>query len=114
MPCTWWFGIRFVPGGLGSFHALINSFIHFVMYFYYGLSALGPKYQKYLFWKKYMTKMQMIQFIMVMIHSCQLFFIECDYPKFFAYWICSYAIIFMAFFTNFYIQEYIVRKKKQK
>lgn len=78
MPCTWWFGVRFVPGGFGSFHALINSFIHFVMYAYYGVSALGPEYQKYLWyfyeinfmnkfskqdfsrWKKYMTKMQMV------------------------------------------------------
>ena len=114
MPCTWWFGIRFVPGGFGSFHALINSFIHFVMYAYYGLAALGPEYQKYLWWKKYMTKMQMIQFILVMIHSAQLFFIECDYPKFFSIWICSYAIIFMIFFTNFYIQEYIYRRNKDE
>jgi elongation of very long chain fatty acids protein 7 len=82
------------------------------MYAYYGLAALGPEYQKYLWWKKYMTKMQMIQFVLVMIHSAQLFFIECSYPKIFSIWICSYAIIFMVFFTNFYIQEYIYRHKK--
>jgi hypothetical protein len=47
-------------GGFGSFHALINSFIHFVMYGYYGMAAMGPKYKKYLWWKNYMTKMQMV------------------------------------------------------
>ena len=60
MPISWWFGIRFVAGGFGTFHALLNSFIHFLMYLYYGLAALGPAYQKYLFWKKSMTWMQMV------------------------------------------------------
>ena len=110
MPVTWYFGIRFVPGGLGSFHALINCIIHVFMYFYYGLSACGPQFQKYLWWKKYMTKMQMIQFIIVMAHSSQFFFIPCDYPIIFSYWICSYALIFMIFFSNFYIQEFINRQ----
>jgi len=60
MPISWWFGVRFVAGGFGTLHACINSFIHFLMYLYYGLAALGPEYQKYLFWKKYMTWMQMV------------------------------------------------------
>ncbi len=60
MPISWWFGVRFVPGGFGTLHSCINSFIHFLMYLYYGLAALGPDYQKYLFWKKYMTWMQMV------------------------------------------------------
>jgi len=30
------------------------------MYIYYALSALGPRYQKYLWWKKYMTTMQIV------------------------------------------------------
>lgn len=27
---------------------------------YYGLAALGPEVQKYLWWKKYITKMQLV------------------------------------------------------
>jgi len=79
------------------------------MYLYYAFAALGPAYQKYLFWKKSMTWMQMIQFMLVMIHTSQLFFIECNYPILFAYWIFAYAIMFLLFFANFYIQAY---KKK--
>lgn len=40
--------------------ALVNAFIHIVMYSYYGLAALGPAYQKYLWWKKYLTQMQLV------------------------------------------------------
>lgn len=50
-----------LTGGMGSFHAMINSFVHVVMYLYYGLSALGPVAQPYLWWKKYMTAIQLVR-----------------------------------------------------
>lgn len=47
--------------------------------------------------------------MLVMIHTSQLFFIKCNYPILFAYWIFAYAIMFLLFFANFYVQSY---KKK--
>jgi len=44
--------------------------------------------------------------MLVMIHTSQLFFIECNYPILFAYWIFAYAIMFLLFFANFYMQAY--------
>ncbi|XP_076440355.1 very long chain fatty acid elongase 7-like isoform X3 [Babylonia areolata] len=32
MPISWWFGVKLVPGGFGTFHSLLNSFIHLMMY----------------------------------------------------------------------------------
>lgn len=49
------------PGGMGSFHAMVNSSVHVIMYFYYGLAAAGPRFQKFLWWKKYMTAIQLVQ-----------------------------------------------------
>ena len=49
-----------VLGGFGTFHCLLNAFVHVVMYFYYGLSVLGPKYQKHLWWKRYVTVLQLV------------------------------------------------------
>jgi len=60
MPMSVWWGVKFTPGGHSTFFAFINSFIHIVMYFYYGLAAIGPQMHRYLFWKKYMTGMQMV------------------------------------------------------
>lgn len=48
-------------GGMGSFHAMVNSSVHVVMYLYYGLSALGPVAQPYLWWKKHMTAIQLVR-----------------------------------------------------
>jgi elongation of very long chain fatty acids protein 4 len=39
---------------------MANSFIHVLMYTYYGLSALGPHIAKYLWWKKYLTILQLV------------------------------------------------------
>ncbi|XP_041475267.1 elongation of very long chain fatty acids protein 7-like isoform X2 [Lytechinus variegatus] len=111
MPFTWWIGVRFVGGGFGTFHAFLNSFIHFLMYIYYGLAAIGPHMHKYLWWKKYMTKMQLIQFTLVMLHCSQLLFIECPYPKVFVWIIASYGFIFFVLFLHFYIAAYLKKGK---
>lgn len=49
------------PGGMGSFHAMVNSSVHVIMYFYYGVAAAGPRFQKFLWWKKYMTAIQLVR-----------------------------------------------------
>lgn len=79
------------------------------MYSYYLLAALGPQIQPYLWWKKYLTTLQMIQFIFVMIHAFQLLFIECNYPKAFVWWIGMHAFMFYFLFRSFYKEAY---KKK--
>lgn len=38
----------------------INSLVHVLMYSYYGLTALGPAVQKYLWWKKHLTLIQLV------------------------------------------------------
>lgn len=45
---------------MGSFHAMVNCMVHVVMYFYYALSAAGPAFQKYLWWKKHITAIQLV------------------------------------------------------
>lgn len=38
--------------------ALLNSTVHVIMYSYYALASLGPHLQPYLWWKKYITQIQ--------------------------------------------------------
>lgn len=47
-------------GGNATFPNILNNFVHVLMYFYYMLSAMGPQYQKYLWWKKWMTEIQIV------------------------------------------------------
>ncbi|XP_054001056.1 elongation of very long chain fatty acids protein AAEL008004-like [Hylaeus anthracinus] len=117
MPMSVWFGVKFTPGGHSTFFGFLNTFVHIVMYSYYLLAALGPKIQPYLWWKKYLTSLQMIQFVLVMIHAFQLLFIDCNYPKAFVWWIGLHAIMFYFLFRDFYRETYKKRKNslvKQK
>lgn len=54
------------------FGATINSSIHVLMYGYYGLAALGPQMQKYLWWKKYLTIIQMVSVALRLYFLCSL------------------------------------------
>lgn len=116
MPFTWWFGVRFSPGGSGTFHGLLNCIVHVIMYTYYGLSALGPAYQKFLWWKKHLTSMQLIQFVIVTCHISQYFFMkDCphQYPIF-IYIIALYGLIFLILFLNFWYHAYTKGKRLPK
>lgn len=114
LPTTLWPGIRFVCGGHASFFAFLNTLVHVVMYFYYFMAALGPQYQKYLGWKKYLTTFQMIQFVAASVHCFQLIFVECDFPLAFCWWIGGHEMAFLLLFTNFYWHTYVKKRGKPK
>ncbi|XP_025062701.1 elongation of very long chain fatty acids protein 1 isoform X1 [Alligator sinensis] len=116
LPWSWWWGARFGPGGMGSFHAMVNSMVHVVMYFYYGLSAAGPAFQKYLWWKKHITAIQLLQFVIVSIHISQYYFMpSCNYQfPIFIHLIWIYGTIFFILFSNFWYQSYTKGKRLPK
>jgi elongation of very long chain fatty acids protein 7 len=82
------------------------------MYSYYLLSAFGPRIQKYLWWKKYLTTMQMVQFVVIMVHALQLFFVDCNFPRIFVWYMGLLALSFYSLFSNFYRTAYRARKLK--
>ncbi|XP_033335529.1 stuck in traffic [Megalopta genalis] len=106
MPMISWGATKYYPGGHGTFIGVINSFVHIIMYTYYLLAALLPQYQKYLWWKKYITTLQMGQFCLAFLHSCQLLFYDCDYPKWSLFFILPNAIFFYFLFADFYDVSY--------
>ena len=60
-----------------------NTLVHTVMYSYYAISALGPRYRRYLWWKKYLTVFQMVIKIFMIRHNKQILLVtvyHCDKP----------------------------------
>ncbi|XP_072940633.1 very long chain fatty acid elongase 7-like [Epargyreus clarus] len=53
-----WVMIKYDPSEISLFIGTINSFVHIIMYSYYALSAF-PRLTKYLWWKAYITKLQL-------------------------------------------------------
>ncbi|KAI2796949.1 hypothetical protein RDWZM_004321 [Blomia tropicalis] len=103
-----WTGLKFGAGGHNAFFPLINLFIHTIMYSYYCLAALGPSVRKYLWWKKYLTILQMVQFGIALVHACIPLFVDCGFPKFFIYVLVGHAVFFFGMFLNFYRRSYKV------
>ncbi|PIK59603.1 putative elongation of very long chain fatty acids protein 4 [Apostichopus japonicus] len=114
MIINWWLGVKYVAGGQSYFLAMCNSFIHILMYSYYALAAIGPHMQKYLWWKRYMTQMQLVQFLTVLCHTGYNIYVGCDFPSGFNYAVMAYAMFLTSLFTNFYIQSYLGRKENSK
>lgn len=62
---AWFLCVRLESGGDVYFGACVNSFIHIIMYGYYTLTLLNIPCP----WKKWITNMQMIQFVACFSHS---------------------------------------------
>ncbi|KAH0944911.1 hypothetical protein HN011_010068, partial [Eciton burchellii] len=90
------------------FIPLINSFVHILMYIYYFLAACGPKIQKTVGeLKRYLTLIQMMQFIVILLYEMQNFIPNC---KVLSHWfILLYmgnTVINLCLFYQFYRKTY--------
>lgn len=114
MPMVSWGTAKYFPGGHGTFIGVINSFVHIVMYTYYLLAALLPhaQHEKYLWWKKYITTLQMGQFCLAFLHSFQLLFYDCGYPRWSVILVLPNAVFFYLLFSDFYNNAYTKDGKK--
>ncbi|XP_053204515.1 elongation of very long chain fatty acids protein 4-like [Panonychus citri] len=103
----WWVGAKFVPGGSALTGAMVNCFVHVIMYSYYGLTACGPTIQKYLWWKKYLTILQLIQFTAGVVLGLHAIITNCQFTRWMQYFFVCYAFSFIILFSNFYNGAYV-------
>ncbi|XP_065304865.1 very long chain fatty acid elongase AAEL008004-like [Dermacentor albipictus] len=106
-----WYGLAYGADGHVALALILNSFVHGVMYSYYFLSLLGPAFRKHLWWKRYLTQLQMFQFVVLMAHVLLPLFFECGYPLVHVYIGLPQILFFLVMFLNFYLQNYNDRKK---
>lgn len=90
----------------GFLFALLNSLIHTIMYSYYALASLGPEMQKYLWWKKYITQLQLGQFVLLGLHAVFFYINSSGYPIKITYFFLIQPFFFFYMFFDFYIKSY--------
>jgi hypothetical protein len=105
-PLLFWWGTRFVAGGQSGFGPFLNSGIHTLMYLYYLLAACGPRLQPYLWWKKYLTTLQLLQFVLIFFHSLQPLIFDCNYPAAASLVSNTTGILYFILFMDFYRKTY--------
>jgi len=94
---------------------VLNSFVHIPMYLYYLLSILGFKD---IWFKRYITQIQILQFISVLVlHSSSAvynYFVVHNCHSFDVWWKNAFGgavmISFLLLFLHFYRQSYLKKK----
>lgn len=110
MLALWWSVSKWIPGGQAFLFGGLNSFVHVVMYVYYGLSALGPAVRKYLWWKKYITILQLSQFVILFFFCIQNVYRKCDFSRAVVIANVAYSLSLLVLFLNFYANAYMKPK----
>lgn len=114
VPTATWFFLKFAPGGNSGIFPYVNTLIHTIMYSYYFLATF-PSMRPFLGWKKYLTQLQIFQFLVIIAVSCQPLFIPgCKVPQILQYVTIAFSIIFIYLFLDFYIKSYNDSKRKEK
>jgi len=102
----WWMGCRWCPGGSAWLGPMINSLIHVLMYSYYALSTFGPTVRKFLWWKQYLTVLQLVQFTGGLCLGINAILTGCKFTRWMQYLLVFYMLSFMVLFGNFYKNAY--------
>jgi elongation of very long chain fatty acids protein 4 len=103
---AWYYVCTIEAGGDCYFGAMVNSFIHVIMYGYYTLALLNVPCP----WKRWITNCQMLQFCLCLAHSCYVVYkgnmpIELPLAQAFV------MINMLVLFGNFYVKSYLNKKK---
>jgi elongation of very long chain fatty acids protein 4 len=102
----WWCVCHFACWGDAYFGAMLNSFIHIVMYGYYLLALLNIPCP----WKRYLTQMQLVQFVLFFANASY-GVIRGHYPLYLCLLQIYAMITLFILFSNFYRQNYINRTR---
>lgn len=107
VPILGWMVLKIAPQAPGAkLFLLLNCFVHIVMYLYYGLAAIGSHMQKYLWWKKYLTQLQLTQFVIFIIYGFYMALYQEGYPAGLFWIMFAQSPIFFYMFLSFYLQSY--------
>lgn len=123
--------MRTGPCRFNAFIMILNSFIHVMMYSYYFLSTFQTStsnsasnesnqsivtniISKLLLFKRYMTQLQILQFVMLTVYVIWAAFQpnQCNVPRQFLYANLGLGLGFLVLFLHFYFQAYSRRPDK--
>ncbi|EZA51670.1 elongation of very long chain fatty acids protein AAEL008004 [Ooceraea biroi] len=109
-----WLLMRYYTIGPVVLISLLNTIVHVIMYTYYFLAACGPEVQKSLATiKRYLTIIQMVQFILIILYVMQNFIPRCKAASdFIVFLFLGNMVTNFYLFYSFYQRAY--KKKSDK
>jgi len=105
-----WFLVCKVEAGADCyFGAVVNSFIHVIMYGYYTLALLNIPCP----WKRWITNCQMVQFVICFTHAAYSYYVN-HLPRILPAFQMFVMTNMLVLFGNFYVKSYLSKKPKKK
>ncbi|XP_033216772.1 elongation of very long chain fatty acids protein 4-like [Belonocnema kinseyi] len=105
---------RYISTGMAVFVPILNCSVHVIMYTYYFLSNLdGPIKQMVLPLKRWITIIQMVQFIILAIHVSISLLPSCPVPRLPGCLVLPNIFLNFALFYNFYKKAYLSPRKNE-
>lgn len=109
-----WLGGKYFTGQEFTATFVCNTIVHVIMYCYYFIAALGPAYKKYLWWKKYLTKIQIGQFVIIILYMLASIWLSCGYDQRIIWLLIGNVSLNLILFLNFYFKTYDSKKMLQQ
>lgn len=107
VPLIAFMGLKLHPYPNAGFLPMSNVFVHTLMYAYYAMSCMGPEMSKYIWWKKHLTQLQLLQFVSVFAHAVYTYLTpDCQFPKLLSAAEMNISILFFLLFGKFYCDTY--------
>lgn len=101
----YWLNFKVAYDGDMYITVFLNAFIHFIMYTYYFVSY----HTKNIWWKKYLTILQMVQFSIMSVHAHIMYNNKCEkFPQNIQWLYYYYILSLLGLFIHFYIRSYCV------
>eukprot|EP00042_Codosiga_hollandica_P040075 m.341423 g.341423 ORF g.341423 m.341423 type:complete len:324 (-) comp55767_c0_seq1:134-1105(-) len=109
---VYWMNMRVGYDGDIYYTIVLNSFVHFVMYAYYELTAFNIPVPKPI--KKLVTNLQMIQFVTMNVQAITILVLQCDYPARVTVFYLVYILSLLFLFNDFSSKTYKADGKGSK
>ena len=111
MPLVTWSAIMFFPDPASGLTITLNSFVHVVMYIYYYMAA-HPVYKHHLWWKQYITSLQLVQFSILLTQGLVLLVKDClpSDRRNVMLFCMAIDMYFVYAFGSFYVKSYLSKK----
>ncbi|KAK8777501.1 hypothetical protein V5799_029156 [Amblyomma americanum] len=109
-----WINVTYAAQSHTMFVVCVNTIVHVCSYTYYFLAALGPAFRKWLWWKRYLTLVQIAQFVLYFVHAVCLLFAKGNYVPLFVWLEFGQAALFFSLFVMFYVNSYTQNRSAPK